>query len=216
MLQSVSIKFLAVIVFVSLFLPDLLAQSKTMEHKIEDLKQLSRDSLINLAVDFIDQPIQKENFAITVMANKTDVVVSFRTPIKFIPQRSIHYYDIGVTLTANQTSYNSVANPQDFLSKEQISIFSPTEEGKKHINFVIAAINESSKVGSVDRENFRDNMVIRDQNDHYDVLVISTNQESWYKIDKSKGVVFDYGHAHFAAYPFVDEGPKDPYIEIKE
>ncbi len=216
MVHSISINLLVFVVFVMLNLPVTVAQNNTMDYQIEHLKKLSRDSLINLAIDLIDQPIQKENFDITVMANQSDMVVSFRTPIKFVPQQSIHYYDIGVILTSNQTSYNSVANPQDFLSKNQTSIFLPTEEGTKHINFVIAAINESNEVGAVDRENFKDNMVIRDQDEFYDVLVISSNQESWYKIDKAKGNVFDYGHAHFAAYPFVEEELPDPYIEIKE
>lgn len=39
-------------------------------------------------------------------------------------------------------------------------------------------------------------MRILEKEDHYNISVVSETQESWYKIKKVTGEMFDEGHAH--------------------
>lgn len=69
------------------------AQNIEMEKTIEELKLLRRDSIIKLIDKDID--IELCNYAIKIIANNKRVFVSFLIPVKYIPQNSEYYYDIG-------------------------------------------------------------------------------------------------------------------------
>ena len=57
-------------------------------------------------------------------------------------------------------------------------------------------------------------MIIRDNQNYYDIKLTSTHQESFCKTDKQSRKIYDLGHAHFIAPP-VDEDDDNIYVEIK-
>jgi hypothetical protein len=75
------------------------AQNIEIEKTIEELKLLRRDSIIKIVFKLIDKDIELCNYAIRIKANNKRVFVSFLIRVKYIPQNSEYYYDIGVDIT---------------------------------------------------------------------------------------------------------------------
>ena len=192
-------------------------QNHKITKKVERIKKSGRDSIIKSALKIIDKDIDINNFVIKVKANKKTVIVLFHIPIIYVPFNSEFCYNFGADLIVGSSWSNNVSNPEGYrIDKNDISYYSPTEETQKHILFVLNAINNSNEIGSIDSKNidFKDSMIIRDNQNYYDIKVTSTHQKSFYKIDKQSGKIYDSGHKHFIAPP-VDEDDDNIYVEIK-
>lgn len=193
------------------------SQNQNINKKVEKIKSSGRDSIIKSALKIIGEDIDLNNFMVEVKANKSSVIVSFHIPIIYVPLNSVYCYDFGADLITESSWSNIVSNPEGFgINKIDISYYTPTSESQKNIQFVINAINNSDEIGSVDIQYFdiEDCMIIRDNPEFYDIKMLSTHQESFYKIDKESGKIYDSRHAHLIPPP-VDEDNNDTYEEIK-
>ncbi|MDW7692205.1 hypothetical protein R9C00_14310 [Flammeovirgaceae bacterium SG7u.111] len=182
-----------------------------MDKEVEDIIRLGKDSIVQLALNLIDERIDVQNFSkIKVMTDGKKVYVSFMNPIKYLPINSAFYFDIGVDLSEKTVVYGPVSNGVEH--EEKIPFYIHTNETKLNIQFVMEAINKSDEVGSIDVDNFEDDMIIRESENYYSIHTVSESQESSYKIEKISGKIYDSEHAHLEALPFEDE---DRLKEIK-
>ena len=195
----------------------LIAQNLDMKNKVEKLKKSGRDSIIKLAIKKLDKDIVASNYLIQVKANSSSVIVYFHLAIIYVPLNTEYAYNYGIDLIEGTSWSNIVSNPHAYETGIiNTPNYKPSEETKKHIQFVLDAINKNNEVGSIDIEHFSfdDSMIIRDNKKHYEITMLSTHQESSYKIDKETGKVFDARHAHLIPPPdFGDEN--DKFEEIK-
>lgn len=83
--------------------------------------------------------------------------------------------------------------------KKKITFYKETPIIRKHITFVIYTIKN---IDVSDLENFEDEMIIRENKEFDTVHVISSTQESWYKVKKTSGEIYDENHAHLEPVPF--------------
>jgi len=184
-----------------------------MKSDIEKIKQLGKDSIVQIALQLIKQKIDVNNFKVKVMSNSTSVFVSFYKPIKYVPLKSIFYYEVGVNITEKMIFKSPVSNPRDNKSKKNIPFYTPTEKAKKNIEFVVNILNENNELGLIDIQTFEDNMIIREKRKYYDINVVSKYQESNYKIEKVSGKIYDAEHTHLEPPP--EEENEDLFEEIK-
>jgi hypothetical protein len=190
------------------------SQDNNMNKEVEEIVLLGKDSIVQLALKLIDEKAGMRNFTeIKVMTNGKEVYVSFRNPIKYLPIKSVFYFDVRVSLFEKITSYGPVFNGTVEYDKMNIPFYKETKETKMNIQFVIEAINKSAEVGSIDMANFDDNLIISEYENYYDIRVVSEFQESSYKIEKISGKISDAEHAHLVPPPF-DIKNKDILKEI--
>ncbi len=182
------------------------SQDIKMNKEVEEIILLGKDSIVQLALKLIDERAGVQNFTkIKVMTNGSEVYVSFTNPIKYLPIKSVFYFDLGVNLLEKTITYSPVSNGIVKYRKKIIPFFKQTKETKVNIQFVIEAINKSDKVGSIDIVNFEDDMIIRESKKHYDIIIVSEFQESSYKIEKISGKIYDMEHAELEPPPFENE-----------
>ncbi|GMN07673.1 hypothetical protein MTsPCn5_30620 [Croceitalea sp. MTPC5] len=195
------------------------SQETKMDIEVEEIVLLGKDAIIQLALKKIkeaglstDEGISIANFTqIKVLTDGKEVWVSFSNPIKYLPKKTVFYFDIGVGLLEGTVSTNRVSNPEDYDEKK-IPFYKETKETKMNIQFVLEAINESGEVGEIDIANFEDNMIIREYENYYDLSIVSESQESYYKIEKTSGKIYDSEHAHLVPPP--NTGDEDKFKEI--
>ena len=189
------------------------SQNIKMNKEVDEILQQGKDSIVQLALKLIDGDVTVENFTkIIVMAGNKEVYVSLLTPIKYLPINSAYYFDVEVALIEKSTSYHDYSNPNGYKEdKMDLPFYIETKEGKKNIQFVIEAIK---KRAPFDISKFEDSMIIRDDTDFYDIKVESDYYQSWYKIEKLTGKIFDEGHAHFEQPPTIGADDEEIFIEI--
>ncbi len=196
------------------------SQNTKMDKEVKEVLLLGKDSIIQLALKkiekadlSIDEGVSIENFTqIKVLTDGKEVWVSFSNPIKYLPQKTVFYFDVGIGLLEGIISKNRVSNPGDYDEKT-IPFYKETKETEMNILFVFEAINKSGEIGSIDIANFEDNMIIREYENYYDISIVSEFQESSYKIEKTSGKIYDSEHAHLVPPP--NMGNEDKY-ELKE
>ena len=188
---------------------------KNMNKDVKAMIQLGKDSIIQLALKSINKKVSEKNFSKTkITTNGKDVFVSFRNPIKYLPINSIFYFDVLVNVSKKTVYKNPVANPLEYSDKKNIPFYKETENIKKHILFVIEAINNMN-ISDIDR--FEDDMIICEHKAYYAINVISKFQESFYKIKKISGEIYNEEHAHLLAPPFeMDDKEKFKNINFTE
>lgn len=185
-----------------------------MEQGVDNLINLGKDSIIQIALGLVDKDMKIKNFSkIMVLTNGSLVYVSFMNPIKYLPMGSVFYSDVDVNILDKTINYNLTSNTQ-LETNSKIPFYTESPESQLHIQFVIDAINKSGEIGSVDIETFEDNMTIREHENHYEILVVSESTESSYKIEKKSGRIYDAFHAHLEAVP-IDKGEETPFVELK-
>ncbi len=190
------------------------AQDITMDKEVEEIVQLGKDSIVQLALKSMDNNVGIQNFSkINVTTNGKDVFVSLRNPIKYLPIETGFYFDVEISVIEKTVSYSPVVNGIMDSKKDAIPFYSKTTEINQHIQFVIESINGSAAVGSIDIANFEDDMTIREHENYYDIIVVSAFQESSYKVEKTSGKIFDAEHAHLSPSPFENQN-KDVRKEI--
>ena len=190
------------------------SQDIKMNKEVEEIIQLGKDSIVQLAIELLDDRAGIENFTkIKVLTNGSEVYVSFRNPIKFVPIQTVFYFDVGVRILERTASYSSVSNG---LSENEIMIipfYKETKASRRNIQFVIEAVHKSAEIGSIDMTNFEGNIIILEFENYYGISVVSEFQESSYKIEKISGKIFGAEHAQLVPPPFGSEN-KDMFKEI--
>jgi hypothetical protein len=192
---------------------------------LQQLLHSGRSSIIQLALNLIQDHLSPEKIVdanhfdrIRVMTNGTGIRVELLNPIKYVPANSTHFYDINVDVMHNSFWYDITSNPPDREHDAlKIPFFFPTEETEKHVQFVLNAINKDAGLAKVETkkefiEQMDGSLVIRDHPEYYQIDRISDYQESWYKIHKITGEIYDDGHAHMEPAIMEEE---DEWEEIK-
>lgn len=177
------------------------SQDIQMDKKVKEIIHLGKDSIVQLALDLIAKEASIQNFTkIKVKTNGKEVHVSLQNPIKYLPIKSIYYFDVGVSIFNKKINYNSISNGV-FNNKSNIQFYKRTRETDKIIQFIIESINKSNKVDKINIENFDNDMIIREYKNYYDITVISKLQESFYKIEKKSGKIYDPEHNNLIPSP---------------
>ena len=189
----------------------------------QELRALDKNTLINLGFERIREDLKLDKTytevfdKVAVFANHYEIKIEFLNPIKFIPLHTEFYYDITVQLVQQTTSYSIYSNGTEKKNALETPFFIPTQESEQAIRFVMAAINRSE--GRNENEtrqeflkDFDGELIIRDEKDHYNITRKSVWQESWYKINKKSGEIFDGGHGHMEPCP---EKEEYRFIEIE-
>lgn len=60
-----------------------------MNKEVEKIKKSGRDSIIKLAIKQLNEDIDVSDIMIQVKANKTSVIVSFHSPIVYVPLNTV-------------------------------------------------------------------------------------------------------------------------------
>ncbi|MGB4775531.1 MAG: hypothetical protein WBP45_10185 [Daejeonella sp.] len=206
------------------------SQDSLMRTEVERIKQLGRDSIIKLGLQMVQESfrfnkrITINNFdKITVLANKTSVKVLFSNPIRYVPLNSTYLYDVDVNITGEGLTYESSSNPKGRnYNDDLIPFFLSTKGSEKNTQFVIEALNKDEDEPSTNFKNKKDlikkldgSLIIRENKTYYDIERISKYQESFYKIDKKSGKIYDENHNHLIPAP-QDEDDHDPLQEYKD
>jgi len=183
----------------------------TMNKEVRQLIELGKDSIMLRALALIDEEVSIENFTHTYFqTNGEEVIVSLFNPIKYLPMNSIFYFDVHVNLTKETVTKDSWANPRTYQSKAAIPFYKPTAAIDKHLQFIIEAIDT---MDMHDLDNFEDFMMIREHETYYETEVISETQESYYKIKKVSGELYDEMHGHIVQNP-IKSDKKEVFKEI--
>ncbi|MDI9340537.1 MAG: hypothetical protein QM534_08190 [Sediminibacterium sp.] len=175
------------------------------ENKLEYIRQAikyanSKISFLIAAQDFekIDVYQNKEN----------EICVLFTNPVKYIPKNTSSYvYDLLVNLTAKSISYGPISNPKNFVEKtpEKVSLFKRTEQSEQAVQFVFQSINKKSKQQSgnscLTGSDINGSMIIREDSSYYAIERLSEFQESYFKVEKNTGRIFEETHNHLAKNP---------------
>lgn len=206
----------------------------TNEANIKKLKQLGRKELIRRAAEKVrsgDNTFNPENFdRIKVFASKHTIYVSFDMSFKYLPQNSKYMHSATVDLykSDNNSGFRSLlsiastieSNPVGYRSKKEAGFFSPTEDSRKAIDFILNTMNKIHKDGFYAKKTLPLNheMIIRDKNDHYQIEERSTNTEGYYSIKKKSGEIFDENHCHISRNPLPIKlkGFEEKFEEIKD
>jgi hypothetical protein len=175
-----------------------------MTKEVDKIIKSGQDTIINMALSLLEEELTIKDFTrISILTNGQEVLVSFSNPIKYVPHNSSYYFDVGVYLVEKMKFYSPVSNPSDYHS-DNVSFYRKNDEAEKNIQFVVDAINKSDEIGPFDRDSFEDSMTVLDNKKYYSISVVSEYTESWYKIDKSTGKIYDAGHAHLIDPPQED------------
>ncbi len=210
-LKAISILLLLLVSTVSC------AQNQKMKTEVDKIKELGKDSIIQLAMDITSFRFEKSNFEkITITANHEDVYVSFNNPVKYIPLYMDYLTDLHVSIVNKTINYNIIANPIDGVStaSAQPRFYIPN---KKAIQFVFDAINKSKEIGnaSSDSEGFEElNMTIKEKETYYDVSDASGTQESNYKVKKETGEIYDVVHYSLEIDPDADAEDNEKTVDL--
>lgn len=183
-----------VVIYILLFLFHgfILSQDNLQNKNVEELKEMGKDSLIKLALSYMDNSIDASQYNIRVLSNDTEVIVSFRIPLKYIPYNSEYFYDASVDIGNDFISYANYSNPEDYQTNT-VAFYTPTREHKQNIKFIVNAINKSKNenIVPVNLSDLKDDLIIREKPDYYDVEYVSDNFDQTYKINKVSGKIYE-------------------------
>ncbi|WP_425628727.1 hypothetical protein [Cellulophaga lytica] len=208
------IKFTSILILITLISSSSYAQKTKkfkMTKEVKELVKLGKDSIIKLALPLVDKNARLENFPKTsVQSNGKELYVIFYNPVMYLPINTVFYDNASVNLTTASGSKSTVANPLDFNNQKNIPYYVQTESIKKNIAFVCNAIDSFNYA---DIAEFNGTMRILEKEDYYDISVVSETQESWYKIKKVTGKMFDEGHAHLEP-PLIITDEENSFKEV--
>ncbi len=186
------------------------SQNIKMNAEVKKIIQLGKDSIVQLALQRIDEGVTLENFKkIKVYTNGKEVYVSFRNPIKYLPIASVYYFDVGVQLIEKVTQSSPLANGIFEYTNADIPYYKETAEGSAALHFISEAVNSNRELGSLNLDNFEDTMIIHELENYYDVSIVSEFQESSYHVEKITGKISNTEHAHLVSPPL-----KTPINEV--
>lgn len=199
-------KLTCLIVFLSLKV----FMANATDPKIDSLKKLGRDALIELAVKKIENPEfdPQQYDRITVKANKQSLVVEFALSVVLKNKQLCYYEQVWVGLAGEQVSGGSVQGDCD-----ETPYYKRTKEIVEKINAVFEAVNKSTEIGHVPDNQLPEGttMEITEHATHYLVETSSWSTFSYFKVDKLTGNISDAGHKHYAR----DSDEEDEWEIIK-
>ena len=166
-----------------------------LAQSIEDLKRLSKDSLISLAVRKINNAVFKpDQFTnISVWTEAEELTVEFDHAIQFIPKRGQYYYSVSVELVKGSSSRRIMGDGE----VDVVTYYNP-DQFKKEVQFVLQSINKSDEVGKIPEGGLPyGTMTINEMGSYYDISVDSESTHSSYKIRKGSGKVYEASHKHY-------------------
>ncbi|MFP4563479.1 MAG: hypothetical protein ACLFRY_09235 [Spirochaetia bacterium] len=168
---------------------------------------MKESAAVERALELIGTELSREVYEIEVSTRRDETYVSFSMPVKYVPLDSAAYYGVTVNITTKTLYYSSLSNPEDsYEGTEALGFFEPCGTDLQDLDFAADAIYR--EMGFDFRiEKPRDEMVIYERDAHFEVTVISPYQESWYKIDRRTGRLYDDGHAHLIPPPETDAEP---------
>lgn len=168
---------------------------------------MRESAAIERAVELIGTELSREVYEIEVLTRQDTTYVIFSLPVKYVPLASAAYYGVTVDITNKAIFYSSLSNPEDYFEgTKELDFYEPTEKDRESIDFVADAIYRDSGF-DFRIEKPQDEMVIYERDTHFAVTVTSRFQESFYKIDRKTGRLFDKGHAHLIPPPEIDPEP---------
>ncbi|MGL1886905.1 MAG: hypothetical protein OCD76_10345 [Reichenbachiella sp.] len=178
------------------------AQSIDTVAKIQQLKELGKDSLVKLAereilstVDMVGGISDDFVFApyeVTIWLNDEMLVVKFELPIvRLVPLNTCYFGDLVVDLVSNRVSLDQMQNSED-CDEVGFMMRSPTSE--KQINFIRKSVNDSQEIGTFSEQKYADKKVIHEYEKYYKVTVKSVSQNLYYKVEKGTGRIYEILH----------------------
>lgn len=190
---------------------------------IPELRNLDRQGIIRVATKHIREDylsFDPYNFEhIRVMAGKETYQVTFQKAIVYLPMKSIYYTGVTISLMDGIALLESKSNPSEYYPDTDPEFYQSTDAHWKIIDFVLDAINRDAAIGSIpDKKLDPGNiMTISENADYYQVDVLSEGMESFYKVNKSTGKIYDSWHAHLEQIPMLDDGSqREVFQEVKD
>lgn len=170
-------------------------EDKKLQHKIDSLKKLGRDSLIKLAVSKLHEPqLDPKGYdRIFVKAYKDKLVVEFTLSVVLI-DGSCYYHHYSVALAGSGTG----GSFQGECDEPKYHTF--TNKEKKKIQFVFDAINKSDEVGHLKDNKVHEGnrMTITEKLTYYYVEMDDWSTHSHYEVNKITGKISNANHKHYA------------------
>lgn len=187
---------------------------------VKKIKKMERAAIIRMAGDeikkSIDPDFEAKNFdRVSVLAGKNEVLVSFSMSVRYVPWQSAFLYDASVIFSKQiMLSCGPVVNPENFKPGKEPVFFKPSPESWEATDFILDAVNRSKEVGPLPDKKIPQGsvMTIYEHKGHYQVLMLSEHTESFYKVNRKTGQVYDASHNHLEAEP---GGGNENYREIK-
>ena len=104
------------------------SQDIKMNKEVEEIIQLGKDSILQLALTSIDERASIQNLAkVKIVTNGKDVFVSLRNPIKYLPTKSVFYFDVMISIIEKSANYNPVSNGIVYDEKDTIPFYKQTQ-----------------------------------------------------------------------------------------
>jgi hypothetical protein len=178
-----------------IFLASLSHMAQSKDSKVDSLKKLGRDALIQLAVKQINDPaFARENYdRVVVKASKVSVVVEFDLSVIFSNKKSCYYDKITVSLVGGGGG-RSIKGDCD-----EPSYYNLSRSEKDKIDFVFKSINASDDIGHIPGNKLGSDttMEISEHSTYFYVEVSSWSTYSHYKINRASGKISEAGHKHY-------------------
>jgi hypothetical protein len=169
--------------------------AESRDSKIDSLKKLGRDALIQLAIKKVNDPaFITENYdRVVVKASKTSLVVDFMRSVVFKSKKAC-YYDLVTVSLAGSGDSRSITGDCD-----EPSYYHPSQEEKDKIAFVFNSINASDEIGHIpsNKVDSDTTMEISEHPTYFYVEVSSWSTYSHYKVNRVSGRISEAGHKHY-------------------
>ncbi|HET6990804.1 MAG TPA: hypothetical protein VFJ43_05745 [Bacteroidia bacterium] len=181
--------------------------------KVDSLVKLGREALIKLAVEKINDPafISTSYDLVTVVANKTTVLVKFELSMNYVSMNACYYDAVTIALAGDGDWKSATGKCAD----QTTHYYKLTDADKKNIAFVFSAINKSNEIGY-----FPDNklprgttMTITENEKFYTVDMDDVGTDTHFQVEKVSGKISDIERADFDQA--ANAGHKDDFVEIK-
>ena len=180
------------------------AQMTDKSNKVETYKKLGKDAIVRMAVNQLISQYGKElgcwdlsAYIPKVYASDIDIKVIFELPkIVFLPINSSFYGTLSGSVIKEHFTMEVLANPSDFDCKINYLSQYLNSETLDLIDFVKESINKSTKIESFSEEEFLDKMIIMEHKDYYAITVKGGIQNTYYKVKKVLGEIYDVTHRH--------------------
>jgi hypothetical protein len=208
------------IVFVLILWPAVFAVANDREFDVNELRELGRDALIEMAAARIIEndetgTFHKENFSrVKVQVIEESIYVSFDMPVRYVPSGSEYYYGASVELTGNTPSEVSppldrirIRNPKNHHARSAVQYFIPDPALEKKILSLLRKIFPDTEIESISEIRFSDHadLLIREKALSYEVQQWSPYSYSAFKISKITGSTSNLVHESLSVDPDWEE-----------
>ena len=162
---------------------------------------MEESAVIERARDLLGVELDPSLYTAQVLGGERQTCVRFFLPVQYVPLDSAAYYEVTIDTTDGTTYYSALYNPPEQSGEtDALCFYEPTERDLGALDFVADAL--SREMGFDFRTEDPDGtMIIYEKETHFDITVVSPFQESWYKIDRRTGRMYDEGHAHLVPPP---------------